>query len=103
VKSVAHALWALGPLTGLFVPLIGRLWGGRASPYGRRRLFVPAGAPACVVGMKCFANGNVVAAAAAAADSAAAAPTAVPAAAPAAAAAAIAAAAATSAAAVTRG
>jgi len=95
-------MWALSPLTGLLVPLIGTLWGARASPYGRRRLFVAAGAAALVVGMKCFANGKVVAAAAAAADSAAAAPTAVPAAAPAAAAA-IAAAAAASAAADSRG
>jgi len=52
---VAHALWALGPLTGLLAPVIGTLSDGHASPYGRRRPFVAAGAAASVVGMTSFA------------------------------------------------
>lgn len=53
--AVSHALWALGPLTGLLAPLIGTLSDGHASRHGRRRPFVAAGAAASVVGMTVFA------------------------------------------------
>ncbi|GAB0498571.1 hypothetical protein MMPV_009917 [Pyropia vietnamensis] len=53
--AVSHALWALGPLTGLLAPLIGTLSDGHTSRYGRRRPFVAAGAAASVVGMTVFA------------------------------------------------
>lgn len=53
--AVSHALWALGPLTGLLAPFIGTLSDGHASRYGRRRPFVAAGAAASVVGMTVFA------------------------------------------------
>jgi len=51
---VAHALWALGPLTGLLVLLIGTLWDGIASHHERRRLFVAAGAAVSVAGVTVF-------------------------------------------------
>lgn len=53
--AVSHALWALGPLTGLLAPLIGTLSDRHASRHGRRRPFVAAGAVASVVGMTVFA------------------------------------------------
>jgi len=52
---VAHALRALGILTGLLAPLNGTLSDEPASRYGRRRPFVAVGAAASVDGMTLFA------------------------------------------------
>lgn len=56
-RVVSHAVWVVGPLTGLIVaPVVGALSDRCTSRYGRRRPFIVGGLLATVFGMIVFPN-----------------------------------------------
>lgn len=56
-KLISHAVWIVGPLSGLIVaPIVGTLSDRCTSRFGRRRPFIFAGIIATVVGMLMFSN-----------------------------------------------
>ncbi|PXF42952.1 Sucrose transport protein SUC2 [Gracilariopsis chorda] len=60
---VSHAVWIVGPLSGLIVaPIVGALSDSCTSRFGRRRPFIVAGMVATVVGMLCFSSAREIAA-----------------------------------------
>lgn len=60
---VSHAVWIVGPLSGLIVaPIVGALSDSCTSRFGRRRPFIIAGMVATVVGMICLSSAREIAA-----------------------------------------
>lgn len=57
----SHAVWVLGPLSGLVTaPVVGVLSDRCRSRFGRRRPFMAGGALACVTGMALFASADLL-------------------------------------------
>lgn len=60
---LSHAIWVLGPISGLLVaPIVGSLSDKCTSPLGRRRPFIIAGAIGTFAGMILFPNARAIAA-----------------------------------------
>lgn len=61
-KVISHAVWIVGPLSGLVVaPIVGALSDRCRSRFGRRRPFIFAGLLATIIGMTVFSNAQLVA------------------------------------------
>lgn len=61
-KVISHAVWIVGPLSGLVVaPIVGALSDRCRSRFGRRRPFILAGLLATIIGMTIFSNAQLVA------------------------------------------
>lgn len=61
-KVISHAVWIVGPLSGLIVaPIVGALSDRCRSRFGRRRPFIFAGLLATLLGMAFFSNAQAVA------------------------------------------
>lgn len=62
-STFSHAVWVVGPLSGLIVaPIVGALTDTCTSPFGRRRPFIVVGLVATVIGMLLFSHAVEIAA-----------------------------------------
>lgn len=61
-KVISHAVWIVGPLSGLIVaPIVGALSDRCRSRFGRRRPFILVGLFATLLGMVLFPNAQLIA------------------------------------------
>lgn len=61
-KVISHAVWIVGPLSGLIVaPIVGTLSDRCTSKFGRRRPFILGGLIGTLLGMIVFSNARQIA------------------------------------------